>query len=146
MIFKAMMAMKRAGLNDETSGNASIRHANGFYISRTGPITKSKPIFIGTEHPQASCEWRMHLQIYRELMGVNAIIHFHGLPLDKDPIIDNPAQEASQQLANQVGDAFHRLNTDTVFLKGHGNVVVGYSMETLIERVESGEFKQKKSR
>jgi len=145
MIFKAMMAMKRAGLNDARSGNASIRHANGFYISRTGRITNFKPIFVGPPHSQASSEWRMHKAIYEAFPHINAVIHFHGPRVCKTVLYD-AAEAGTQELADQMVAALTYWGTESCYIEDHGNVVIGDSMEDLIGLVEQAKFQAQKNR
>lgn len=78
--------MNTSGLNQGTSGNISIRHADGLLISPTSrPYENLKPDDIvylemdGTPHGKwkPSSEWRFHRDILRERLDANAVIHAH---------------------------------------------------------------------
>jgi L-fuculose-phosphate aldolase len=76
------------GLNKGTSGNASIRLADGFLITPSGvpaeQLSENSMVYMqwdGT--PEAgkkpSSEWRMHLDILQARPEVNAIVHCHSM-------------------------------------------------------------------
>jgi len=145
MILEAMRAMFDAGLNDGTSGNASMRQANGFFISKTGALEDGPGIFVsfaaimeGNLPDDISTEWRMHEAIYRRRKDINAVIHFHGRFMPGACRLFGAAGEGTQALADQVAAGMATHNH--VFIVGHGNVAAGKSMKELLDKVESGKF------
>ena len=80
-------AMQPAGLNKGTSGNVSVRHGDGFYITPTGmpydrlladdiPLMALDGTHAGKRKP--SSEWRFHRDIYAARPEAGAIIHTHS--------------------------------------------------------------------
>lgn len=80
-------AMQPAGLNRGTSGNVSVRHADGFYITPTGmpyaalsetdiPLMALDGSHQGSRKP--SSEWRFHRDLYATRPEVGAILHAHS--------------------------------------------------------------------
>ena len=80
-------AMQPAGLNRGTSGNVSVRHADGFYITPTGmpyaalceadiPLMALDGSHTGSRKP--SSEWRFHRDLYATRPEVGAILHAHS--------------------------------------------------------------------
>ena len=80
-------AMQPAGLNKGTSGNVSVRHGEGFYITPTGmPYDKLVAddiqlmaldgSHIGARKP--SSEWRFHRDLYAARPEVGAVLHAHS--------------------------------------------------------------------
>ncbi|MBS1144786.1 MAG: class aldolase/adducin family protein [Proteobacteria bacterium] len=80
-------AMQPAGLNRGTSGNVSVRHGDGFYITPTGmpydrlnaddmPLMALDGSWQGSRKP--SSEWRFHRDLYASRPEVGAILHAHS--------------------------------------------------------------------
>ena len=80
-------AMQPAGLNRGTSGNVSVRHGNGFYITPTGmpydalaaddiPLMALDGSHQGQRKP--SSEWRFHRDLYVSRPDVGAVLHAHS--------------------------------------------------------------------
>ena len=80
-------AMQPAGLNKGTSGNVSVRHGEGFYITPTGmpydrlvaddiPLMALDGSHIGARKP--SSEWRFHRDLYAARPEVGAVLHAHS--------------------------------------------------------------------
>lgn len=86
-LIRVAVAMTRAGLCRGTSGNLSVRAADGFWITPTGmPYETLEPDDIprvgldgrptGTRLP--SSEWRFHRDIYQQRPDVGAVLHAHS--------------------------------------------------------------------
>ena len=80
-------AMQAVGLNRGTSGNLSVRHAYGFYITPTGmpyqalkeddiPLMALDGSHRGQRKP--SSEWRFHRDLYASRPEVGAVLHAHS--------------------------------------------------------------------
>ena len=80
-------AMQPAGLNKGTSGNVSVRHGDGFYITPTGmpydrlaaddiPLMALDGSHVGSRKP--SSEWRFHRDLYAARPEVGAVLHAHS--------------------------------------------------------------------
>lgn len=80
-------AMQPAGLNKGTSGNVSLRHGEGFYITPTGmpydrlvaddiPLMALDGSHVGNRKP--SSEWRFHRDLYAAHPEVGAVLHAHS--------------------------------------------------------------------
>ena len=80
-------AMQPAGLNKGTSGNVSLRHGDGFYITPTGmpydklvaddiPLMALDGSHVGARKP--SSEWRFHHDLYAARPEVGAVLHAHS--------------------------------------------------------------------
>jgi len=80
-------AMQPAGLNRGTSGNVSVRHGTGFYITPTGmpyeslsaddiPLLALDGSHQGRRKP--SSEWRFHRDLYAARPEVGAVLHAHS--------------------------------------------------------------------
>ncbi|MBP5998327.1 MAG: class II aldolase/adducin family protein [Azonexus sp.] len=80
-------AMQPAGLNRGTSGNVSVRHGAGFYITPTGmpyeslsaddiPLLALDGSHQGRRKP--SSEWRFHRDLYAARPEVGAVLHAHS--------------------------------------------------------------------
>lgn len=80
-------AMQPAGLNRGTSGNVSVRHQAGFYITPTGmpyealaeddiPLMALDGSHRGRRKP--SSEWRFHRDLYAARPEVGAVLHAHS--------------------------------------------------------------------
>ncbi len=85
-IIAACLEMNRAGINQGTSGNVSVRHAGGLLITPTGmayEALKPKDIVwldldgVAKGRRKPSSEWRFHCDIMRARPDVNAIVHAH---------------------------------------------------------------------
>ncbi|MBL8426855.1 MAG: class II aldolase/adducin family protein [Dechloromonas sp.] len=79
--------MQPAGLNKGTSGNVSLRHGDGFYITPTGmpydklvaddiPLMALDGSHVGARKP--SSEWRFHRDLYAARPEVGAVLHAHS--------------------------------------------------------------------
>ena len=80
-------ALQPAGLNKGTSGNVSVRHGDGFYITPTGmpydrlvaddiPLMALDGSHVGARKP--SSEWRFHRDLYAARPEVGAVLHAHS--------------------------------------------------------------------
>ena len=80
-------ALQPAGLNKGTSGNVSLRHGEGFYITPTGmpydrlvaddiPLMALDGSHVGNRKP--SSEWRFHRDLYAAHPEVGAVLHAHS--------------------------------------------------------------------
>jgi L-fuculose-phosphate aldolase len=80
-------AMQPAGLTKGTSGNVSLRHGDGFYITPTGmpydklvaddiPLMALDGSHVGARKP--SSEWRFHRDLYAARPEVGAVLHAHS--------------------------------------------------------------------
>jgi L-fuculose-phosphate aldolase len=88
-LIETCLAMNARGINQGTSGNASVRLDDGrFLITPSGlpyDETRSADIvtmaFDGTWYGERrpSSEWRFHRDILRTRPEVNAIVHTHGV-------------------------------------------------------------------
>ena len=87
-LLNSTLALQALGLNQGTSGNASVRHGDGFLITPSGmPINEMSDNSmvemnmhgeaIGTGKP--SSEWRFHRDIYQARPEVGAVIHTHSM-------------------------------------------------------------------
>lgn len=85
-IIRHCLEMNRNGLNQGTSGNISVRHADGLLITPTSiPYETLEPadiVFVAmdgaaTGRHAASSEWRFHRDILRERPELNAVVHAH---------------------------------------------------------------------
>ena len=86
-VIEACRGMNRAGLNQGTSGNVSVRAGNGFLITPSGvdydqmQAEQIVPMdleggYWGDWLP--SSEWRMHMDIYRAYAAAGAVVHVHS--------------------------------------------------------------------
>jgi L-fuculose-phosphate aldolase len=78
--------MNRLGINQGTSGNISLRHADGMLITPTGtPYETMRPdqiVFMKLDggldaQQRPSSEWRFHRDILKARLEVNAVVHAH---------------------------------------------------------------------
>lgn len=81
--------MSRRGLCPGTSGNASVRHARGAYVTPSGlsydlmrlgdlvELDAEGRVVGGSRTPTS--EWRLHLGIYARRPDVHAIVHTHSM-------------------------------------------------------------------
>jgi L-fuculose-phosphate aldolase len=86
-VIDACLRMNQLGINQDTSGNISVRHGDGMLITPTSvPYEEMEPEQIvhmkledGSFDPahRPSSEWRFHLDILRARPDVNAVIHAH---------------------------------------------------------------------
>lgn len=76
------------GLNKGTSGNASIRLADGFLITPSGvpaeQLSENSMVYMQWDgSPEAgkkpSSEWRMHRDVFQARPEVNAVVHCHSM-------------------------------------------------------------------
>ena len=79
--------MERAGLNQGTAGNVSVRHGDGFLVTPSSlPYDSMTPDDVvqmawdGTyEGRRPSSEWRFHRDILRARPDVEAVVHCHSV-------------------------------------------------------------------
>lgn len=87
-IIAACLSLNRQGINQGTSGNISVRVADGFLITPSGvPYDEMVPDDIvlmdldanssGVRKP--SSEWRFHRDILRDKPDVGAVVHTHAM-------------------------------------------------------------------
>jgi L-fuculose-phosphate aldolase len=88
-IIDACLALERAGVNQGTSGNVSVRWGDGLLITPSGvPYDLMQPADIvplametadgETDHPLApSSEWRFHRDILAKRRDLKAVVHTH---------------------------------------------------------------------
>ncbi|MCZ4281476.1 class II aldolase/adducin family protein [Kiloniella laminariae] len=89
-LINTVLEMNRIGINQGTSGNASIRVQDGFLITPSGIAYEDiTPEDIVLKHPDGShespnrlrkpsSEWRFHQDIFTARPEINAIVHTHG--------------------------------------------------------------------
>ncbi|WP_339712561.1 class II aldolase/adducin family protein [uncultured Sneathiella sp.] len=89
-LIKTVRQMNALGINQGTSGNASIREGNGYLITPSGmaydDMTPEDIVFKkfagDYESPNGlrkpSSEWRFHEDILKTRRDVNAVVHTHG--------------------------------------------------------------------
>ena len=87
-LLNSALALQALGLNQGTSGNASVRHGHGFLITPSGmPIDEmnANNMVEMNMHGEAlsagkpSSEWRFHRDIYHAKPEVGAVIHTHSM-------------------------------------------------------------------
>ncbi len=79
--------MERAGINQGTAGNVSVRHGDGFLVTPSSlsydvmtPDDVVQMAWDGTyEGRRPSSEWRFHRDILRARPDVEAIVHCHSV-------------------------------------------------------------------
>ena len=83
--------MNALGINQGTSGNASVRHEDGMLITPSGlpyeAMTAADVVFVRLEDGEfrshgglkPSSEWRFHLDVYRARADAGGICHTHSL-------------------------------------------------------------------
>jgi L-fuculose-phosphate aldolase len=85
-IIDACRRMNALGINQGTSGNISVRHADGLLITPTSvpydEMTPEQIVFMGmdgsfAEVQRPSSEWRFHLDILRARGEIDAVVHAH---------------------------------------------------------------------
>lgn len=85
-IIDACLAMNRLGVNQGSSGNLSMRIADGFLVTPTSlPYDEMAPedivamgfdgFYVGARRP--SSEWRFHRDILRARSDVDVVLHAH---------------------------------------------------------------------
>ena len=87
-LLNSALALQALGLNQGTSGNASVRHGHGFLITPSGmPIDEmnANNMVEMNMHGESlsagkpSSEWRFHRDIYHAKPEVGAVIHTHSM-------------------------------------------------------------------
>lgn len=87
-LLNSVIALQALGLNQGTSGNASMRQGDGFLITPSGmPINEmnTNSMVEMNMHGEAisagkpSSEWRFHRDIYQAKPEVSAVIHTHSM-------------------------------------------------------------------
>jgi L-fuculose-phosphate aldolase len=87
-LLNSTLALQALGLNQGTSGNASVRHGEGYLITPSGmPINEmsANSMVEMNMHGEAigagkpSSEWRFHRDIYQARPEVGAVIHTHSM-------------------------------------------------------------------
>jgi L-fuculose-phosphate aldolase len=87
-LLNSALALQALGLNQGTSGNASVRHGGGVLITPSGmPINEmsANSMVEMNLHGEAidagkpSSEWRFHRDIYQARPEVGAVIHTHSM-------------------------------------------------------------------
>lgn len=86
-MIETCLRMERAGLNQGTSGNLSVRHGDGFLVTPSSrPYDRMTPEDIvamgwdGTyEGRRPSSEWRFHRDILRARADVEVVLHCHSV-------------------------------------------------------------------
>jgi L-fuculose-phosphate aldolase len=86
-MIETCLRMERAGLNQGTSGNLSVRHGDGFLVTPSSlPYDRMAPGDIvamgwdGTyEGRRPSSEWRFHRDILRARPDVEVVLHCHSV-------------------------------------------------------------------
>jgi L-fuculose-phosphate aldolase len=87
-VLETARAMNARGLSRETSGNVSVRTAEGYLITPSGlPYDGLAPADIvalrldetpdESARPRASSEWRIHRDVYLARSEAGAIVHAH---------------------------------------------------------------------
>lgn len=87
-LLDSVLTLQSQGLMQGTSGNASVRHGNGYVITPSGmPINdmqansmvemdmQGKAVSAG----KPSSEWRFHHDIYQAKPEISAVIHTHSM-------------------------------------------------------------------
>ncbi len=86
-IVETCRRMERAGINQGTSGNVSVRHGDGFLVTPSSlPYDVMTPEDIvamswdgSYEGRRPSSEWRFHRDILRARADVEAVVHCHSV-------------------------------------------------------------------
>ena len=132
-------------------GNISMRNGKeGFFIKRSGAYldVATEPVFVtfkGDVPPEASSEYRVHLETYRKTR-FEAIVHAHpphaiALSLVTDEIIPEDSEgkmlcpkipvvrgsPGSQELADNVTRALS--SSKLVIVRGHGTFAAGMTLD-----------------
>jgi len=87
-VVAALQYLVQAGLTSGTSGNVSVRTADGMLITPTGMQPKDlQPQHIvymqldgrvGDDQLTPSSEWHMHADVYSNKPGLDAVVHCHS--------------------------------------------------------------------
>lgn len=132
-------------------GNISVRSGKeGFFIKRSGAYldVAAEPVFVtftGNVPPEASSEYRVHLEIYKKTR-FEAVVHAHpphavALSLVTDEIIPEDSEgkmfcpkipvvqgtPGSQELAENVTRALS--SSKLVIVRGHGTFAAGMTLD-----------------
>ena len=86
-IVETCRKMERAGINQGTAGNVSVRHGEGFLVTPSSlPYDRMTPediVEMGWDGTYAgrrpSSEWRFHRDILRARADVDAVVHCHSV-------------------------------------------------------------------
>jgi len=87
-LLNSALALQALGLNQGTSGNASVRQGDGFVITPSGmPIDEMNANSMvemnmlgeAISAGKPSSEWRFHRDIYQARPEVGAVIHTHSM-------------------------------------------------------------------
>ena len=87
-LLNSALALEKLGLNQGTSGNASVRLGDGFLVTQSGlPINEidDSSLVEMNMHGEAmsagkpSSEWRFHRDIYLARPEIGAVIHTHSM-------------------------------------------------------------------
>ena len=87
-LLNSALALEKLGLNQGTSGNASVRLGDGFLVTPSGlPINEidDSSLVEMNMHGEAmsagkpSSEWRFHRDIYLARPEIGAVIHTHSM-------------------------------------------------------------------
>ena len=155
-------------LTVSTSGNISLKTDKGIYITATGSqlgnLKKEDIILIDLDGEEiskgkASSEKKLHVEIYKKRLDVQAIIHVHSLylttfaaacqkldaPLLSENILyfeDIPVapyyMPSTENLAVETSKYFEER--DVVLMSNHGAVSVAKNLEKAFEKIETAEY------
>ena len=87
-LFNSALALQASGLNQGTSGNASVRYGEGFLVTPSGmppnDMNASSMVEMNMRGEaispgKPSSEWRFHRDIYQARPEVGAVIHTHSM-------------------------------------------------------------------
>ena len=87
-LFNSALALQASGLNQGTSGNASVRYGEGFLVTPSGmppnDMNASSMVEMNMRGEaispgKPSSEWRFHRDIYQAKPEVGAVIHTHSM-------------------------------------------------------------------
>ena len=86
-IVETCRRMERAGINQGTAGNASVRHGDGFLVTPSSLsydlMTPEDIVEMGWDGSyvgrRPSSEWRFHRDILRARTDVEAVVHCHSV-------------------------------------------------------------------
>ncbi len=146
--------LRQFGCNDSHSGNASVRSAQGFWVTPTGACADtltagdlvSCPV-QGACPETASLDARLHQEVYRRNPNAGAVLHSHGphtvaltltggdfVPVDFEgqyyfprvPVLDVSFDRYLQEAPERVAEALatHRI----AVVRGHGVYAVGETL------------------
>jgi len=140
----------REGLIGGNFGNISVRHGDGFFITRTGSFVDHPGdlVFVPLEGEvprSASSEYRVHREVYRKT-SCQAIVHAHppwavACSLVSDTII--PQDSEGEMLCPQIPVSSGKPGTDELaesvsdnltaakltIARGHGTFAAGKNLE-----------------